>query len=203
MFLKRSLDSRIADFWKWFTTNSSRFQIQGSIDEDLCDELGSRIQKIDRNLTFEIAPSDDGPFELVVSADGKKKTFPIVKAVVAAAPPLPAWKVTAFRQRTPLDSIELSFNGITLSPTTVFYVLIPDAGKLDLLVIMPDTDEEMLDHVIGAGFLLLDAALGEYDVAMKLRTIEFENRSAIDASIPSRPLVELPSEFDATFGNTA
>ncbi len=203
MFLRKPLATKINEFWDWFDANSGRFQMSDALDEQLCDELGEQIQKIDRNLTFEITPSDGGPYELVVSADGIKKAFSIVTAVVTAAPKIANWKITAFRQRSPLDSIELSFNGVTLSPTTVQYVLIPDGNKLDLLVVTPDTDDEMRDQTTGAAFILLDAALGEYDVATYLRTIEFEPQSAIDPSVPLKPLLELPSEFDLARKNTA
>jgi len=203
MFLRKPLATKINEFWKWFDANCGRFQMSDAVDEQLCDELGERIQKIDRNLTFEITPSGEGPYELVVSADGIKKAFAIVTAVVAAAPTIANWKIIAFRQRSPLDSIELSFNGVTLSPTTVQYALIPDGNSLDLLVVTPDTDDEMRDQTTGAAFILLDAALGEYDVATYLRTIEFEPQSAIDPSVPLKPLLELPLEFDLTRKNTA
>lgn len=203
MFLRKPLTTKIDEFWKWFVANCGRFQKGDALDEQLCDELGERIQKIDRNLTFEITPSDGGPYELVVSADGMKKAFATVTTVVTAAPTITNWKITAFRQRSSLESIELSFNGVTLSPTTVQYVLIPDGNKLDLLVVIPDTSDELRDQTAGAAFLLLDAALGEYDVATFLRTIEFEPQSAIDPSVPLKPLLELAVEFDLARENTA
>jgi hypothetical protein len=67
------------------------------------DELAAQLHRIDPQLTFEtrVATSEH---ELIVSADGIWSAFPTVERLVAGAPPIPGWKITAFRPRKSIIS---------------------------------------------------------------------------------------------------
>jgi hypothetical protein len=52
------------------------------------------------------------------------------------------------------------------------------------------------DQLAHPGFLLLDGALGEYDVETKLGSIEFEPMPAEDRRDGLRPFRELPAVVD-------
>ena len=55
----------------------------------------------------------------------------------------------------------------------------------------------------GAMYLMLDAALGEYDVETKIGTIELKPLTGGPDASGLKPIKELASEFDCRFPETA
>ena len=95
-----------AAFWQWFAANKDEVAKVKRADEPMADQLAAHLHAIDGGLTFELGVATT-QHELIVSAAGIKSLFPVVKRVVAAAPPLPGWKIIAFRQRNSGFSVEL------------------------------------------------------------------------------------------------
>ena len=92
-------------FWNWFLRNDDDLMHFERDRESIFDTLASELQKVHPDLTFEFGPEEDGCREFVISAGGIKKAFPAVRSLVAAAPELSGWKVTAFRPRRPIGNI--------------------------------------------------------------------------------------------------
>ncbi len=183
------------EFWKWFTANEERLYSFERDQEAIFDELAAELQRVHPDLTFEFGPVKSGARDFVVSAGGIKAAFPAVKSLVAESPALPNWRVIAFRpRRSPLNDIEI--DGVSVKAAETRFSLIRHEGKLGVLLYMPGYSESQKAIFGHIGYLLLDEALGEYDVEMKLGVIEFRPLSGAHPE-KSYPLPELTEFFDA------
>ena len=180
-------------FWKWFGAHATEIGMIASGKEPIAAELAGELHKIDAGLTFAIG-NTKGEHELVVSADGKMAVFPAVKRLVAAAPVIAGWKITAFRPRQSTDmALELG-DGTHLSSSDLsFRVLGTNDRKVDieLYVKGPKTITDSVGQVV---FLLLDQTLGEYDVETYLGGIEM--KPGTEAPTNALPLTQLPKTVD-------
>lgn len=156
-------------FWKWFVDHEEEVMNFEADQEKVFARLAAQLRKIDPNLTFEFGPRGETR-ELVISADGIRTAFPSVSALVAAAPKLPRWHLTAFRPRRPVGgSIEIS--GKRIHCQDIQFALMSDGKNAGIQLFIPGYAEG--DSVFKQiGYLFLDEALGEYDVETKLGPIQ-------------------------------
>ena len=199
MFARRKDPKK--EFWRWLEHHRRDIlrEIEGTSAFRThvwsIDELGRRLHDIDHHLGHEIGMADPSTIELIVSADGVKSAFPAVIELVASAPPLKGFKVTAFKPRCP-DGMTLHASGQVVTDDLLSYRLISTDDDLGIEVFIDcDLDQETLTKV---GFLSLDQRLGEYDVATGLTWIEFALGRPLDAA----PITHLAQDFDGRRGQT-
>jgi hypothetical protein len=186
----------VAEFWDWFTTNGAAIERDARAVSNatpasklIVQDLGMRLARVSPDVVHEIGISPEDLVELIISADGLAAAFPAVSALVGAAPQLRNFKFTAFRPRE--GPVQLNIYGKQVGFEHARYRANPEGDRFGLDVFI---DVEGTAHEIGTiGFLLLDAALGEYDVGTGIGSIEFHAGAPEDA----KPLDELASEFDA------
>ncbi len=183
-------------FWAWFEKNEALlFDFEHRRDSAFA-ALGQALEKFEPHLEFEFGPKgDDGRRELVISAGGIKARFAPVEALVAAAPRLARWRITAFRpRRNPIMAIK--FGDIELRPEDIDVCFLANGRQLGLYLFFHGHTEENHAALGQAGFLMLDEAIGEHDVSTKVGTIEF---MAFDKHPDADrfPLTDLPALFDA------
>ena len=196
-----SPQTNLSDFWIWFEENQATYFALNSSDaittQRLFDDLHARLQKIDPDLVFEFGPEIGGKRDFVISAGGIRSAFPAVIALAGAAPKLPQWTIIAFRpRRHPINDIE--FKGLKISPDEVFVQVARDDDRVALRVFMQGYSSVERERYGSVGYLLLDEALGEYDVETKVGGIDWQPLGA--APPPhSMKLSELPAFFDSLF----
>lgn len=185
-------------FWAWFEANEALLFDFERDREPVFDALAAAFKKISRDIAFEFGPKEpDGRRELVISAGGIKSAFPAVEKLVAAAPALARWRFTAFRPRR-AEVMTLEFGGLRIEPKDVDCCFLVGGQHIGLALFLPGYTEARKNEFGQAGFLMLDEALGEYDVTMKvgaIRFLAFEERRDIDRF----PLTELAARFDARY----
>ena len=185
------------DFWKWFQSNEDTLFNVEKNREQTFDKLGAEMHKLNPSLTFEFGPIEDGKREFVISADGIKEAFPQVEALYAAAPSLPRWKFVKFRpRRKPMD---VNYEGVSVRATSVTVQLVRNGQLADLTVFIPNYSEADRKPYMAIAFLLLDDALGEYDVETRVGQIKVE--AAPKAQAQTFSLQDSPKAFDALFVN--
>jgi hypothetical protein len=183
-------------FWKWFLQHEDDLMNFERDRESIFDALAAALHEVHPDLTFEIGPEQGGSREFVITAGGLKAGFPSVESLMAAAPELKRWKVTAFRPRRPVGNI-IELGEHRIDPEEVEYSLLRGKTGLGLYLFLPGYSEG--DPDVGQiGYLFLDEALGEYDVEMKLGMIKMFARDA-DTPGPRYPLLELPEHFDEVY----
>ena len=183
-------------FWGWFIQHEAElFEFNPKRvpeRENLFDRLSAELHKVHPSLAFEFGPKAVRR-EFVVSASGIKVAFPAVIALVHAAPSLARWQFKAFRpRRTPISVVEIE--GKRVDPQDVEFSLVDDGKIAGLYLFIPgyrDGDADLKQ----IGYLLLDEALGEYDVETRLGLIKMlspDTRTEGDRY----PLRKLPTLFD-------
>jgi hypothetical protein len=163
-------------FWRWFQKNSDRLFRFETDQERVFEDLSGALRAVDRELTFEFGPIREGRRELVVSADGIRKSFPAVRRLVAAAPPLSRWIVTPFRPPASLDVV-IQYAGVSLGPDDIWFTAEPDGEK-------------------SAGFILLDNALGEFAVETQVGFVEWKPLPDDPATDGLSPFRSIRDTFD-------
>jgi len=185
--------NRAATFWKWFTEHAAELRAEKDLKKTM-DGISAELETAYPGVFAEIGGAKDDR-TLVLSVDGKKDLFPHVQELYAARPTVTGWTIVAFRQRAKPGDPELTIEmgNQKLDPGKVRFVGTPAGGKLDIDVFIPGftTNEEMGQ----LGFLILDHAVGEFDMETKIGGIEF---AALDkAPASAKPLAELPAMVDA------
>lgn len=181
-------------FWAWFQAHSAEIATITTAKELIADELHIELSKVRSELTFELGPKET-PRELIVSADGIVGAFPAVQSLVAAAPPLPGWKVIAFRPRKPGFSIEMG--DVKLTPADVKFTSSTETtGKTAVTIFVPGRTRENAKQIDGAVLILLDAVVGEFDTETRIGEISIK---PIDEAGKRelRPLADLAGVVDA------
>ena len=194
--IKKSLEER---FWEWFVKNQGL--IANIKDDDERDFvfflLSTEIDKVNPDLCFEFGPlSGERVNEFIISADGIKSVFPAVEALYAAAPDLPDWKIIKYRPRMNFKEYEIQMCNKSISPEDVFFRLFPDRHKVGIVLMIDGYSQKEHEVYMGIGFLFLDAAIGEFDVATKVGLIEFTSCESEWFNEESEPLYKLPELFD-------
>jgi len=184
------------EFWNWFVQHEAElFRLRPDREaepESMFDKLASELQKVHPDLAFEFGPNETNR-EFVISAGGIKRAFSSVAALVNSAPTLDRWQITAFRpRRDPVNVVE--FRGKRVDPKDVQFTLLSNGKMPGVRLFIPgyrDADSDIRQ----IGYLLLDEALGEYDVETSLGPIEMLSP---EAHTEGRrfPLAELPKQFD-------
>lgn len=191
----------IVVFWQWFQENTDRFDRFEEEQSLLMDELAHRLQAIDSNLVYEISSENSGTRELVISADGIRDSFPLVQEFTSKAPEIAGWKITAFRQRTD-QTLTLEFNGQSFEAEDFYFHLRNEGKDIDLILYVPNLTQKNRDFFVSACYILLDMALGEYDVTTKIRYIDHHPRPSNPEKQGLSPLTDLPRQFDELFAKT-
>ena len=193
----RALAINEETFWSWFAANEPRLFKFESNQEVIFRELDRELKRVNPDLTFEFGPVKNGARDFVISAGGIKSEFAAVEALAAAAPALPQWKVVKLRQRQ-MPILEMTFAGKTVKPGDVEFCLVSNGRELGVFLFFDAYSEKEADKWRHIGFLLLDQALGEYDVATKVGPIKVLHSSAHPDAV-RYALPELPERFDTRF----
>jgi hypothetical protein len=168
-------EARVA-FWVWFQENTAYLETFAADTAGVIATVGKRLDAVSPAM------------------------FPEVVALTTAAPAVSGWRVIAFRPRKKngLRS-SVSFQGMELSATALWYRSDVQEEKVDLTLCVEGQDSDGAHALLGPIFLLLDANLGEYDVATRIGAIEFEDCPAEPATAGLSPLSELAGEVDGRF----
>lgn len=194
----------VGAFWAWFVANEGRlFQFEPDRDPrlmaQLFDQLELRLHRIDPGLAFEFSGAPiDGVREFVISAEGVRALIPVVLRVQREAPDLPRWRIIAFRQRGRPGDLEWNGERIAHAAVRVAVGVSDKPGMLDLIVFLPGRNDREQGDNISITYLLLDNALGEFDVMTKVGYIEAVGLDD-DRVKDSVPIAELPPMFDAFY----
>jgi hypothetical protein len=191
----RAHASAEAHFWKWFQNNEAMLFDFERDQEAVFDRLAGEMHKVHPSLTFEFGPKENGRREFVISADGIKDAIPSVESLYAAAPALERWQFIKFRpRRNPFD---IEYGGVSVKASSVSVLLEPDGQKAGITVFIPGYTQEGHNTYAGIAFLLLDQALGEYDVETRVGFIDV--KAPARTSVQTLSLQELPNAFDDYF----
>jgi hypothetical protein len=191
-----SAGERDAAFWQWVGAHVVELRQTKTGQEPTAQTFASELKKVEPGLAFELGVMKDGPLKVIISADGDQKLFSSVKRLVQAAPRDGGFEPIAFRQR---QGFSLSMEGVSLSAQTMWFTIGRDQerpGMAAIKLYIKDMPADARQRFVEPAFVMLDAALGEYDVEMKVGTIDLEPAPE-KVGAPLKGFSELPGAFDA------
>jgi len=195
-------DTTVAKFWAHFASNAAALKAvppEGLTTSKLFHRLSDQLEKCHKQLKPEIdTESVDGDWTVVITADGEERIFKFVETIVAAAPPVPGWKVRAFRSRSDVGGSRIVSGPHEVSGNDIFASgASAGAGRVAVtLYVRGLTNGNGLGR---AAELLYQHAVGEYDavkVASDLRLRPLPDPLPAGAV----PLAELPGVIDRAVG---
>lgn len=185
-----------AAFWQWFVANEKRLLTLAAEEWPAKSGVLEQLKRVHADLTYEVATSGT-PRELVISADGFRGAIASVESLVDCAPALPRWTIVRFRRRHPFPrGGVLEMNGVSIPVDDVWCTLHKQGSVLGVILYMPGWTEE--DDLLHQAFILLDLAIGEYDVMCRVG--EVASAPVRDAPPDKRvPYHDLAAVFDESF----
>jgi len=183
------------EFWNWVRAHSAELKNAKTGSEPVLNELSVELNKAAPGVVFELGVNSV-PFEFILSADGVIEHFGAVMRLSAAAGDVPGMKVVAFRQRKKVDGLELHVEEQKIAASNVMFTSAKDKepGKLALEIYIEGYDEKNAEPIQRGAFLLLDTAIGEYDMETRVGGIRFHG---FPAPAGAKALPQLVAEIDA------
>jgi hypothetical protein len=203
MFDKEKADH----FWNWFKNHHEKYlDPLGPTREQVLywgNEMSLHLWHVCPGLGFEIAGyhPPERP-SLTISCQSRRRYFGIARALVAAAPPIPLWEISALRQPTDMDFfLDMHFPSFKTRPESLRFGTYGDekaGSKLEYLVIyFPEYRKEDEDLYMDVSYFILENLLGEETLGSMVGTII--TRALDDEAMiyhAPRPITELPAYID-------
>jgi len=177
-------------FWTWFQ-KANLLEASGG---DFVEKVGPKLAEYHDGVVCEVGPGDQRPREFIISADGLREHVDAVESLADAAPSLQDWKVTRFRPRmADYEAWGLRYDDTQIDPASMKFVAKRNDTLVDICLFVPwgDNPERRPDN---AAFIMLDIALGEYDVMCRVGHVEMHPLE--NAREDARPWKELRTVFD-------
>jgi hypothetical protein len=162
----------ITVFWSLFAKRADALARIRSADEPVYDELLDQIQTIDPGLFVEFS-AQPGSCELIITAEGDSSLFPLVDAVVSAAPQLDGWQFFALKPKLGFPK-SVVWEGYEVSIADVVFEPLSASGSddLGLRLLVPGLDEGDRDRAHNGLLRALDHGLGERAFAQAVQHTE-------------------------------
>ncbi|MBK9030434.1 MAG: hypothetical protein IPL61_03685 [Myxococcales bacterium] len=183
-------DAGVAQFWAWFRRHAAELRAEPELRRSLAS-INAELARVHEGVFAELSAGPDA-HTLELTADGVIDLFPVVLALHGARPEVAGWRIVAFRQRIDVAHIVITMDGLTLTPPKMKVVVARAGGRLELTLFVPGfTTAEAMARPL---YVVLDHAIGEYDLATKVGSVDFAD---IDQAPPgARSLLDLPALFD-------
>lgn len=152
-------------FWSLFRARADEIASIRSADEPVYDALLDQLQAIAPGLYLELSVGP-GERELILTAEGQSKLFPVVRAAVAQAPRIEGWTILALKPR--IEGMTTArWEGVAVEiDAVVFEPLDADDGELGIRMFVPGLDAGDVDAAHNALLRALDHLLGEERFAL-------------------------------------
>jgi hypothetical protein len=184
-------------FWKWFQKNEARLWEFEKDQQVIMDELSLSLYRYKEDIVYEVSSIENGKREFIISADGLKELFPSVQSLHKAAPKMKRWEIIAFRPRMEnYSKFKLEYAGKDFDPALLWFHSRVENNYFDLILYHPEYEEDERNCYISGSYILLDMALGEYDVVTGIRYIDQQKLPDNPKEEGLKPFSELQNTFD-------
>lgn len=191
-------------FWAAIAANRGQIDAAvkkglGSIERDAV--LAVLVDVFDKSapgIDFEFGVDREGTFELIISAGGIRAKVAEVQSIVAAAPKFDNWRIIAFKPRQDLSlQLHVGAHVCEISRSRVSWKEL--GGKFHVVVFLDVPIGTPKDVLTQVGFLVLDVALGEFDVMTHLGAIEGKPLKTASTVLSLPAIGEFVAAFDKRF----
>src|SRR5208337_3467305 len=113
--------------------------------------------------------------------------------VAASAPAIEGWRIFAFKRRKDLGEAAVQLGEARLCADQIGYICDFDRLPISLTLWLDAPDDTPRAALQGVCTVFLDCALGEYDAATAIRSLDI----CVGVSAMARPFAEFRNAFDA------
>ncbi|MBY0534277.1 MAG: DUF695 domain-containing protein [Chitinophagaceae bacterium] len=189
------IDSNAA-FWAWFRENEKTFfkvlKNKGDVENDFFAKMSDQLDQLREGYYFVAGMQDENTAELIVTADGNLKNIAFVEALIAEAPSLPNWKLTALKPELDIENVEIAMSGLRYNKNNIFFYSNIDENypdEIDLTFVHSDMTEENKEAISNGIYVFLDNYLGELSLMEDIDSLEFTTpQNATEELIPIEKL---------------
>lgn len=185
LFKKKAAPIRTyADFWNWFRLHAPRFhkvvKERGAVEEEFFDQLSPRLAELKEGFFFLTGMYNADTVELILTADGAVPNIVFVEELVAAAPQLPGWRITALKAENCADDTNIKMDGYLFNKDNIWFYAnehpeYPD--EIDITFIHDDYHNNDEVSIKNGVYIFLDNLLGELKFVTTIDVIRFETRN--------------------------
>lgn len=165
------------DFWDWFLTKEKTFfevvQNGEHIEEQFFDVMAPELAKINEGYYFLSGMSDEHTAELIITVEGDIKKIIFAEELVAAAPKMDRWKLTALKPETDIENVGIRMNEYEFTKDNIYFYSNEINGypdEIDMVFVYEDLNEENRNSVTTGICIFLDNFLGELNFATQIDT---------------------------------
>jgi len=186
-----------ADFWDWFQANAQRFKAVvksgKNIEPDFFEPLSKKLGQLRDGYFFLTGMMSDDTAELVLTADGAIKNIVFVEELVAQAPAIDGWKITALKAALDNDDAGIAMNGVKFDMDNMHFYAnelenYPD--EVDITLVHTDFNEDQKDLYTNGAFIFMDNYLGELKAATQIDYAKVTGPQESRELIPLKKLSE-------------
>lgn len=180
------------DFWKWFLQNEKAFfkviKGNGNIETKFFDKIAPELNKVKDGIWYLAGMYDDNTVELVLTADGNIKNMVFVEELVAAAPELVGWKLTALKPALEGESICITMASHEFNTQNLHFYpndLSDYPDEVNIVVVHDDLTEANKDDITHGVYIFLDNYLGELDFALDIDNMKVISKASAEKELIS------------------
>lgn len=169
---------------------------------DLIEKLNNLLSENQLDVIAEIMGGEVKKHKIIFTAEGKIEHFELVVEIVKLAPSLDLFEIEAFRQRAnKISDLEINFNGtsFSLGASDLLIQYHEDHRKISLdLMFAKPIAKDQINYAQTLALVILNHLLGEYDLAIKVQSINFVDTMPDSNSITAE---EFAKRFDDIWKN--
>ncbi|QDW23818.1 DUF695 domain-containing protein [Pedobacter sp. KBS0701] len=160
------------DFWIWFRKNEKDFfnvvKTSGDFEKDFFDKLSPKLAELKDGYFFLTGMINNNTAELVLTADGNIKNIVFVEELVAAAPNIDGWTITALKSPLAIENVNISMGNYEFNRENLnfYYTVHPNLpDEIDLTIVHDDLNQQNANAITNGVYIFLDNYLGELNFA--------------------------------------
>jgi hypothetical protein len=174
-------------FWEWFKRHQKEYL---ELDKKSKKEAAYWLRELDAHLRayfkffgFSLSLPDNGPARLTITVNGKAMHFKKVDALVATAPEIPDWSISALEGPMPVDFLlEKQMEDAGFHPGEFYFSFASnDPEETDIIVYHPLCTEDNTRHFLQLAYAAIYNLLGERSFGMDIGQLEMANLSCADS----------------------
>jgi len=161
-------DFSYEDFWSWFEQNAEHLyavvKSEKNIAHDFIAPVTVQLNLLRDGFFLLAGMYSDDIAEMIITADGDVRVIPFIEELVALAPEINNWRITALKPPSERKDFEVNFSQGSLSAETLFFIHKENSKYPDLIDIeivhhdINDANRHLFEQGI---FIFLENYIGE------------------------------------------
>ncbi|WHF51164.1 DUF695 domain-containing protein [Chryseobacterium gotjawalense] len=188
--LKKLNKSTYQEFWKWFETKEKEFfnavKERQNIDEIFLNIILPRLKELNENFFILVGMSDDLTAELIITVDGSIKDIVYAEELIAEAPPLENWKLTALKPELDIENVSIRMGDYIFDKNNIYFYSNDDEDypdEIDLVFVHEDLNDQNENEIINGTYLFIDNYLGELNFVTQIDNFSIEGKSEVEKEL--------------------